>query len=157
MVRRISAFPWHPTSPRLGLAASWTFPFDDVGGRALSIAVIVAACLLIVLATGAVATPSARPAAVTSPSAISAVLGYALVWKGEADDPSIALPSGIVVKSSNYRGVVVGGATYYYNLAPRLSYDPLARGEVTRDQIQVVAVVGDAPNRVMIYTVRSPP
>jgi len=61
------------------------------------------------------------------------------------------------VKSSNYQGVQIDGTTYYYNLAPRASFDPLARGVVTADEIAVVAVVGDVPNRVMIYTLKKSP
>ena len=70
-----------------------------------------------------------------------------------AKDPSITLANGLKVKSSNYRGVRIGGTTYYYSLSPRPSYDPLARGEVTSDQINVVVIRGDYPNRVMIYTI----
>ena len=68
-------------------------------------------------------------------------------------DPSITLANGLKVKSSNYRGVRIGETTYYYSLSPRPSYDPLARGEVTSDQIDVVVIRGDYPNRVMIYTI----
>lgn len=125
--------------------------------RGFLVVLLVASCLVIALATGLlasplpVASPFSEPAATPSPT--DQVLAYALGWRGSAEDPSITLANGLKVKSSNYRGVRIGSTTYYYNLSPRPSYDPLARGEVTSDQINVVVIRGDYPNRVMIYTI----
>lgn len=121
---------------------------------ALAVFVLVIACLVIALATGIVSQSSLLIPPQSPSPVVSQVLDYALTWRGPAEDPSIALPSGIQVKSSNYRGVPINGVTYYYNLAPRPSYDPLARGQVTAQQIEVVAVVGDPPDRVMIYSIK---
>lgn len=118
----------------------------------LAIVVVVTSALVIVLATGLLSPASPVPAPVVSPPPVAQVLDYALGRRNSAEDPSMTLSTGLRVKSSNYRGVRIGDTTYYYNLAPRPSYDPLARGEVTAQDIHVVAVIGDPPNRVMVYT-----
>ncbi len=125
----------------------------SVASRAGAIFLVVVASLFVGYATGLL-VPRAPPSA-PSPSAspVARVLDYAVGRVGPTDDPPVILPSGLRVKSSNYRGVAIGGTIYYYNLAPQPSYDPLARGEVTADQIHVVAVVGDSPNRVLVYTI----
>jgi len=125
--------------------------------RALTVVLLVASCLVVALATGLLSSPlsfaGTLPASAATTSPADQVLTYALGWRGPAEDPSITLANGLKVKSSNYRGVPIDGTTYYYNLAPRPSYDPLARGEVTSRQISVVVIRGDYPNRVTIYTI----
>jgi hypothetical protein len=122
---------------------------------ALAIALITISAVVIALATGLIAKPRGAPFASDSASPVEQVIAAATTWSGPADDPAITLPSGVQVKSSNYNGLQIGDTTYYYDLAPRVSYDPLARGDVSERQVHVVAVVGDAPQRVMIYTIPS--
>ncbi|MGH2460249.1 MAG: hypothetical protein ACRDIY_15440 [Chloroflexota bacterium] len=134
------------------------WPFEGTGQTTrlvVACAIIVVSSLFIAYVTGFVHAPVAPLPPPTSPAA--QVLSYAGPWLGPGADPLIVLPSGARVKASNYQGVPVDGTTYYYNLAPRASFDPLARGVVTTEEIEVVAVVGDAPNRVMIYTVKRNP
>jgi len=118
----------------------------------LVILAVVGSALVIGLATGLLARAAPAPIPVVSSPPVAQVLDYALGRRGPAEDPPVALSSGLRVKSSNFNGVRIGDTTYYYNLAPHPSFDPLARGEVTARQIQVVAVVGDPPERVMVYT-----
>jgi hypothetical protein len=153
MVRHSRVLQWRGAA--FG-AVAW--PLEGAGHVvrfAVATAVMVSASLLIAYATGLVQAPSTPPAQPVSP--VAQVLSYAGSWRGPTLDPLITLPSGLQVKSSNYRGVRIGDTTYYYNLAPHTSFDPLARGKVTPDQIDIVAVVGDAPDRVMIYTVKGNP
>lgn len=117
------------------------------------------AAVVLLLALSAVLIGSATDLVITSPEPVAEsaapvdqVIRYAIEWRGPEADPLITLPSGLTIKSSNYRGVTIGDTTYFYNLAPRASFDPLARGEMTVDEINVIAIVGDPPNRVMIYT-----
>jgi hypothetical protein len=155
--------PWTPRwpdTPTFWSVARPRLSFDraSVSQLAWPIAILVICCLLIGVASGLVA-PSPASRASTEPSApltpaVSQVLSYALAWRGPDEDPPVVLPSGVAAKASNYRGVEIDGTTYYYNLAPRPSFDPLARGELTSQQVQIVAVVGDPPNRVMIYVRR---
>jgi|GEM_PF-6607566 len=127
----------------------------------LSTTLIVVSCLVIALATGLLGVPLSRttpePNPVTGSSVTDQVVAYALGWLGPAEDPPIVLPNGLRVKTSNYRGVRIDGTVYYYDLSPQPSYDPLTRHEVTSQQINVVAIRGNYPNRVMIYTIPATP
>ncbi len=150
MVRHTRVPQWR------GLTGLWSaaWPRDGAGyvtRLLLASAVLVLACFLIAYATGLVTGPVVPRTKVSAP--VAEVLTYVGSWRGPEIDPLVTLPSGVQVKSSNYYGVRIGATTYYYNLAPHTSFDPLARGEVTPDQIHVVAVVGDPPDRVMIYTI----
>jgi hypothetical protein len=151
MVRQSRTFHWPGTwvtaAARPGEGAG------RVVRLVLAILVVVASALAIGLATGLLTPTSPMPTIVVSAPPVAQVLDYALGRRSPAEDPPVMLSSGSRVKSSNYSGVHIGDTTYYYNLAPRPSYDPLARGEVTAQQIHVVAIVGDPPDRVMVYTV----
>ena len=144
---------WGATALKEG---AW--PFEGAGQATrlvVACVVLVLSSVFIAYSTGVVHAPVSPPPPSTSPAA--QVLTFAGAWLGPGADPLIVLPSGARVKSSNYQGVQIDGTTYYYNLAPRASFDPLARGVVTTDEIAVIAVVGDAPNRVMIYTLKKNP
>lgn len=54
------------------------------------------------------------------------------------DDPMIEWKEGIKVKKSNVQGVEYKGETYYYSLVPHMSFDPVARGEWDRDEVEVI-------------------
>jgi hypothetical protein len=59
------------------------------------------------------------------------------------------------IKNSNFNGIKIDGMTYYYSLSPHQSFDPLSRGKVTKDKINVITIVdpeGDFP--VAIYTIK---
>ncbi|HEY8885112.1 MAG TPA: hypothetical protein VIO35_07350 [Chloroflexota bacterium] len=150
MERQSGAFHWR-VPWFVGATAGWSEQLARVARLGLGVLLVVTSSFVIGLATGLISAPTFAAA---PPSPVSEVLSLATTWRGPAGDPVIALAPGLPVKSSNYRGVRIGGTLYYYNLAPRQSYDPLARGEVTADQIQVVAVVGDPPNRVMVYSLK---
>ena len=53
---------------------------------------------------------------------------YINEWRPEAD-PLLTLEGGVQVKSSNLRGIEIGGDRYYYRLRNTMSFDPLSRGE----------------------------
>lgn len=127
--------------------------FGRVGRLAAAILLVTLSAVGIGLATGRIITSTGLTSSADPAAPLAPVIDAATTWRGSADDPAITLPSGVQVKSSNYEGVRVGDTTYYYNLAPHPSYDPLARGDVSTRQVHVVAVVGDLPNRVLIYTV----
>ncbi|QZT34966.1 hypothetical protein HUR95_06930 [Caldalkalibacillus thermarum TA2.A1] len=80
------------------------------------------------------------------------VLTYAQTVRD--DDPFIEAEPGVWVKQSNVEGIVVDGQRYYYSMIPHMSYDPLARGEVSMEDIDILYdEQGEFP--VMIYTVKS--
>lgn len=125
---------------------------------ALMIALLASSCVFIGVASG-LAEPATHADNVvqtqSEPDTVHAVLSYALSWKGAQRDPLIAIAPGLEVKSSNINGILINGNTYYYSLAPHRSFDPLSRGVLGPDQIHVVGVIGDVPNRVTIYVSKS--
>lgn len=154
MLRYTWSPQWWGSSASGADRPNWIDP--RTGRLSLALVVILGTSLLIALATGVLA-PGAGPTTsselATAHSPTDLVLTYAVGWRGPSEDPPLVLPSGQSIKSSSYRGVPIDGVSYYYNLAPLPSFDPLARGQVTMQQIQVVAVIGDPPRRVMIYTI----
>jgi hypothetical protein len=85
---------------------------------------------------------------------VATVLSY--VESERPDDPLIQVDDGVWVKHSNYYGMTIGGAVYYYALLPHASFDPRSRGVVTVDQVQVIHDLDDPGFRIIIYTITSP-
>jgi hypothetical protein len=76
------------------------------------------------------------------------------IWdrlNGSADDPIVQLPSGANVRESNLRGFALNGQTYYYYVEGRRGFDPLSRGEVRRDGIEVLLHEQNGPESLVIY------
>jgi hypothetical protein len=80
------------------------------------------------------------------------VLSY--VSETRDDDPLIEVESNIFVKESNYKGVTINNQTYYYSLFPHMSYDPVSRGEITREDVEIIYKDNDAEISVIIYTIK---
>jgi len=71
------------------------------------------------------------------------------------DDPLITLASGVQVKRSNYYGITLGGATYYYNIWPHQSFGPLGRGEVPPEKVNILyQETSDPKFSFTIYTIQ---
>jgi hypothetical protein len=78
------------------------------------------------------------------------------VWarlNGTVEDALIDVAPGITARSSNIRGFSLKGSTYYYYLEGRPSFDPLSRGLVHRDQIEIVLRDDGGPQALVIYRV----
>lgn len=70
------------------------------------------------------------------------------------DDGFVEVREGVWAKSSNYHGVEIDGVTYYYQLRPHQSFDPLSRGAVDQSQITVVETIKDIPDfTIVTYTI----
>lgn len=69
------------------------------------------------------------------------------------DDSLVQVEEGVWVKKSNVHGVRIGSETFYYSLAPHMSYDPLSRGDVGEGEIRVVFSDGQLDPPVIIYTI----
>jgi|GEM_PF-1905382 len=67
-------------------------------------------------------------------------------------DPLIQLSDSIWVKTSNYTGIEIAGETFYYQLAPHASFDPLSRGEVQFADIRIQATIDAGEFQITIYT-----
>jgi hypothetical protein len=80
------------------------------------------------------------------------------VWarlNGTVEDALIEVAPGTTARSSNLRGFALKGSTYYYYLEGRPSFDPLNRGLVGRDEIEVVLRDDGGPAPLVIYRLLS--
>jgi hypothetical protein len=80
------------------------------------------------------------------------VLSY--ISETRDDDPFIEVESNIFIKESNYKGITINDKTYFYSLSPHMSYDPVTRGEVEIEDVNVIYNDNDAEAPVIIYTIR---
>lgn len=70
------------------------------------------------------------------------------------DDPLMEIEPGAWVKTSHVRGVKVGKTTYYYNISPHMSFDPVSRGLVSPSMIDIVYEDEDSDVPYIIYKLR---
>ncbi|MFV9505735.1 MAG: hypothetical protein AB4911_14360 [Oscillochloridaceae bacterium umkhey_bin13] len=72
---------------------------------------------------------------------------------GEVLDPLVEVGPGISARTSNLRGFSLNGATYYYFIEGATNFDPLSRGKVDRDQVEVLLRDESGPAVLVIYRV----
>jgi hypothetical protein len=96
--------------------------------------------------------PARAPLANTTDHAIVREAVWARL-NGTVEDALIDVAPGITARSSNIRGFSLKGSTYYYYLEGRPSFDPLSRGLVHRDQVEVVLRDDGGPQALVIYRV----
>jgi hypothetical protein len=109
-------------------------------------------------ASPASATASRLPAA-TAPTPSNAsvervantILSY--IDGQRAGDALLEIQEGVWVKSSNYGGVTIDGAVYYYAIVTHQSFDPLSRGAVTAGAIEIVTEIDDGDFPIVIYRI----
>jgi hypothetical protein len=70
------------------------------------------------------------------------------------DDPSVEAAPGIFVRSSNIRGFRLNGVVYYYYIEGERNFDPLSRGAVDHDDIDVVLRDLSGPQPLVVYRLR---
>jgi hydroxymethylpyrimidine pyrophosphatase-like HAD family hydrolase len=80
------------------------------------------------------------------------VLSY--VSTTREDDPFIEVESNIFIKESNYKGITINDQTYYYSLSPHMSYDPVSRGKMDLEDVNIIYNDNNAEIPVIIYTKR---
>lgn len=73
---------------------------------------------------------------------------------GAAPDRLIEVTPGISARESNLRGFSLAGTTYYYYVEGRANYDPLSRGAVQSDQVEVLSRDASGPETIVLYRVR---
>jgi hypothetical protein len=74
---------------------------------------------------------------------------------GSIDDPLIGVAPGVTARLSNVGGFTLNGYTYFYYREGQPGFDPMSRGAIAPDQVELVAhdEIGDAP--IVIYRVLS--
>lgn len=85
----------------------------------------------------------------------STILSY--IENEREDDPLVQVSGGIWAKRSNVEGISINGTRYYYALLPHASFDPLSRGQVSLDDIQIVQEIREGEFTILIYTIRQAP
>lgn len=129
-------------------------PVRRVGPRAFVILVGLELALLVGVLAWALFTllPSATPLAA---SAEIAPVQQAVRDRigGAVHDPLIALSPERSARASNLRGFEHGGAVYYYYVEGGANFDPLSRGAVTRDEIEILLRDSDGPQTFVIYRI----
>ncbi|MCU0493160.1 MAG: hypothetical protein MUD01_16365 [Chloroflexaceae bacterium] len=78
------------------------------------------------------------------------------VWArlmGTVNDPLIEVQPGINVRESNMRGLSVDGTTYFYYVEGNQNFDPLSRGAVSENQVDVLLRDTRGPLPLVVYTI----
>lgn len=70
-----------------------------------------------------------------------------------AADPLIEVVPGVLQRSSSLRGLQFQDQTYYYYYEGRSNYDPLSRGAVTADQVELLLRDTEGGTPLVIYRV----
>ncbi|MEI7644341.1 MAG: hypothetical protein WCJ55_08680 [Chloroflexales bacterium] len=94
-------------------------------------------------------TPFASPRDLTP--VVEAVRGS---LSGTINDPLIDVRPGVSARASNLRGLRMGGSVYYYFVEGHANFDPLSRGAITYDSVEVMLRDSSGPNLVVIYRLR---
>ena len=76
------------------------------------------------------------------------------IWSrlnGVTADPLLEVAPGVTARSSAVRGFALNGQTYYYYLEGRRGFDPLSRGVIARDDVEIVLRDTEGPYALVIY------
>ena len=70
-----------------------------------------------------------------------------------AVDPLIEVAPGVIGRASSLRGLQLNDQTYYYYYEGRPSYDPLNRGVVTANQVELLLRDMDNQTSLVVYRI----
>jgi hypothetical protein len=73
---------------------------------------------------------------------------------GIVEDPLIEVIPGVSARSSNLRGFRREGVNYYYFVEGERNYDPLSRGMVHEQDVEVLLRDNEGPRTFVIYRLR---
>lgn len=76
------------------------------------------------------------------------------IWSnlnGVVSDPLVELTPGVTARQSNIRGFALNGQVYYYYLEGRPNFDPLSRGKLRQEQIELLMRDAGGPQTLVIY------
>jgi hypothetical protein len=73
---------------------------------------------------------------------------------GAINDPLIDVKPGVSARASNLRGLSMGGSIYYYYVEGRANFDPLSRGAITSDSVEIMLRDSNGPSEIVIYRLR---
>lgn len=129
-------------------------PVRRIGPRSFALLVAVELALLVGVLIWAVywLTPQSTPYAPADDLSlvVEAVRGRV---SGAVNDGLVEVRPGVSVRESSLRGFKLGDATYFYYLEGGVNYDPLSRGAVRVDQIEVILRDTSGSQTLVIYRV----
>ncbi len=73
---------------------------------------------------------------------------------GSINDPLVDVVPGVSARASNLRGLSLRGSVYYYYVEGHANFDPLSRGVVARDSVEVMLRDTSGPSSIVIYRLR---
>ena len=109
---------------------------------------------LLVAALFAVAVYALEPEAVPLVRSGDYATVREAIWQrlnGAIDDPLVEVANGVSARESNLRGFSLHGQTYYYYIEGRRGFDPLSRGAVSPDRVEIVARDDAGSKPLVIY------
>ncbi|MFN3374768.1 MAG: hypothetical protein ACK44M_14535 [Chloroflexus sp.] len=68
-------------------------------------------------------------------------------------DPLIEIKPGVAIRASNIRGFRYEGSIYYYYVEGAANYDPLSRGIVRPDQVEIMLRDESGAQTIVLYRV----
>lgn len=75
------------------------------------------------------------------------------ILSGGPSDPLIQAAPGIEARASNLRGLRLNGQTYYYYFEGRDGYDPLSRGAIARENVELLLRDEGGSHPLVIYRI----
>jgi hypothetical protein len=73
---------------------------------------------------------------------------------GTINDPLIDIVPGVSARASNLRGLSMGGSVYYYYVEDHANFDPLSRGVVGSDAVEIMLRDTSGPSVIVLYRLR---
>jgi hypothetical protein len=73
---------------------------------------------------------------------------------GSINDPLIDVVPGVSARASNLRGLSMDGSIYYYYVEGHANFDPLSRGVVGSDAVEIMLRDTSGPSSIVIYRMR---
>lgn len=130
-------------------------PVQRVGGQTLTLLLLGELLLIVGVLAWMLSTlvPSATPLTATAelaPVRAAIIAGM----NGDQHDPLVEVHPGMSARASNLRGLSLNGTTYYYYIEGFANFDPLSRGGVRANQIEVLLRDESGPAVLVIYRVR---
>lgn len=109
-------------------------------------------CLLLSVLVWLSAPP--RPSLTTTPDLTRLTDEIQGRLSGLIIDPVIEVKPGVIVRSSNVRGFHYEGNVYYYYIEGAANYDPLSRGLLRPDQVEIILRDDSGNQTIVIYRVQ---
>jgi hypothetical protein len=137
-----------------GALREQALPIRRVGPRSFAALVGIELLLMVGVLVWALATllPPRTPfAATTDISPVQQAVRERI--GGAVQEPPVMVGSEGTARPSNLRGFKLGGATYYYYVEGDANFDPLSRGAVTRDEIEILLRDSEGPQTFVIYRI----